>query len=97
MTVHGIVCKKCNTFIYSRARHDFNSCPCNACSIDGGQDDYVRIIGNQEDWEGGFEANLGEKVNNRVIYNDWNTGKNKYGKIVLPSKKVTKIVKENTK
>ena len=51
MKVFGIKCKKCGDFIYSRAVHDFHSCTCEACSIDGGQNDYFRIIGARDDWE----------------------------------------------
>ena len=52
MKVFGIKCKKCGDFIYSRAVHDFHSCTCEACSIDGGQNEYFRIIGARDDYVG---------------------------------------------
>lgn len=47
---NAIVCKKCGWFIRSRNRHDFVTCKCGTCSIDGGSN-YVRIVGNLEDIE----------------------------------------------
>lgn len=90
MVVRGIVCKKCNTFLFSRARHDFRECPCKACAIDGGQEDYYRIIGNPEDFEQGFEADLGT-VTREMLYGDYNSGKNKFGCLPFPHPSVYKI------
>ena len=47
---NAIRCKKCNDIIQSNSRHDFKSCQCGAVAVDGGLD-YLRRIGNQEDWE----------------------------------------------
>ena len=59
---NAIRCKKCNDIIQSKRRHDFKCCKCGAVAVDGGLD-YLRRIGNQEDWE---ELNIceDEKVMN---------------------------------
>ena len=44
----GIICKVCGDFIISRYRHDFKTCKCGLISIDGGQEDYIRIIGDHK-------------------------------------------------
>lgn len=44
--VTGLVCPKCGWFIYSRARHDFHSCPCGTVSVDGGFD-YFRGLADE--------------------------------------------------
>jgi len=49
-----IRCKKCEDILQSKSVHDFQSCSCGACYIDGG-DDYVRVGGELEDWEWIFE------------------------------------------
>ena len=49
-TVNKLVCKKCGDKIVSLYTHDFNTCSCSACSIDGGTD-YCRTVGNLEDYE----------------------------------------------
>jgi hypothetical protein len=45
----AIFCKHCKNIIYSRSRHDYRSCDCGKCSIDGGFS-YSRFIGNEEDY-----------------------------------------------
>jgi len=44
-----IQCKKCNDIIESEHRHDFKWCKCGAVAVDGGKD-YMRRVGNFEDW-----------------------------------------------
>lgn len=41
ITKNAAQCKKCNTVIESKHRHDYVSCSCNEISIDGGCD-YLR-------------------------------------------------------
>ena len=48
--VNKIRCKKCNDVIESTDRHDFKFCKCGAVAVDGGHD-YIRRIGNEEDFE----------------------------------------------
>lgn len=37
----AIFCKNCYTLMHSKYRHDFKSCECGECFVDGG-DDYFR-------------------------------------------------------
>lgn len=45
-----IKCLRCGDIIESFYRHDFKECSCGACAVDGGHD-YLRRVGNREDWE----------------------------------------------
>ena len=45
-----IKCKKCGEVIESIYRHDFKFCKCGSVAVDGGKD-YLRRLGNQEDYE----------------------------------------------
>jgi hypothetical protein len=44
-----IQCTKCLDIIESVHRHDFKWCKCGAVAVDGGKD-YMRRVGNFEDW-----------------------------------------------
>lgn len=83
MLVKGIRCKNCGDIIYSRAHHDFRWCSCEKCAIDGGFD-YYRIIGDKDDWELMEIDILKDKDHDevlKILYDDWNFEKNKYGMI----------------
>lgn len=45
-----IKCKRCKQFIWSRSHHDFRTCKCGNCSVDGGRE-YVRIVGKRKNFE----------------------------------------------
>lgn len=45
-----IKCKKCGTEIYWNTHKKMTSCKCGAVEVDGCED-YVRVIGNKEDYE----------------------------------------------
>ena len=47
---NAIRCLKCGDVIESKSVHDFQQCSCGATFVDGGHE-YIRIGGNQEDWE----------------------------------------------
>lgn len=47
---NSIRCKKCNSIIESVHRHDFKYCQCKKVGVDGGKD-YLRRMGEREDWE----------------------------------------------
>lgn len=47
---NAIKCNKCGDVIESVSVHDFQMCSCGACGVDGGHD-YLRRMGNREDWE----------------------------------------------
>ena len=83
MIVKGIKCKKCGDVIYSRSRHDFHWCSCNSVAIDGGFD-YLKIIGQPNDWKlNSVEVLPLESEDNvkKILFDDWNSGKDKYGVI----------------
>jgi hypothetical protein len=48
--VNKIKCLKCGEIIESKTVHDFKMCSCGSCGVDGGKE-YLRRIGNMEDWE----------------------------------------------
>lgn len=47
--INAIQCKKCGDIIESKTVHDFVTCSCGACSVDGGHE-YLRRCGNLEDF-----------------------------------------------
>ena len=61
--ITGIVCKSCNTFVWSRHQHDFRYCPCGKVAIDGGRQ-YTRIIGSFEDF---FTALLDQEDSAKLL------------------------------
>lgn len=54
---NAIRCKLCGDVIESKHVHDFVTCSCGACSVDGGHD-YLRRCGNRENWEEMFETKI---------------------------------------
>ena len=81
--VSAIQCPKCKQWVYSRARHDFNSCSCGAVAIDGGFD-YTKLSYDPdikfEDIK--FES-FDIKASKADLYNDWNHNKNVYGRFFV--------------
>ena len=57
-----IKCLKCGDIIESKHRHDYKTCSCGACAVDGGHD-YLRRSGNLEDWQ---EMSEIEKIKNNT-------------------------------
>jgi len=43
-------CLKCQDYVVSQHVHDFRTCQCGACSIDGGME-YTRVVGSPEDYQ----------------------------------------------
>lgn len=83
MKLKAIKCKNCGDIIYSRSGHDFHWCSCEKCAIDGGLD-YYRIIGNVNDWEMveiEILENKSDEEVKKILYDDWNFGNDKYGRI----------------
>jgi hypothetical protein len=73
MKLWAIKCPTCHDTIFSRARHDFRACSCEAVFIDGGFD-YTRY--------GGDNATLIEieiDATKQQLYNDWNNRIDKLG------------------
>lgn len=48
--INQIKCLKCGDIITSESVHDFKSCSCGSCAVDGGKD-YLRRCGSKEEWE----------------------------------------------
>ena len=78
MKVVAIKCPNCGETIYSRARHDFRTCFCGNCSIDGGFD-YIKVSA-----KNGLPNTFKVEVNatKQQLYDDWNKRINKYGVIM---------------
>lgn len=89
LIVSARYCPNCDHTMYSRAKHDFNACPCwveshqanqedssiplTGVAIDGGSD-YIRVIGK------GIPKNLFlEGITPNMLHEDWNQKINKYG------------------
>lgn len=75
--VNAIQCRECSDIIYSRARHDFRTCSCGNCSIDGGFD-YMKI---SFGYNGYIFIDLSVNATEEELYNDWNYRNNRYGLI----------------
>lgn len=75
--VHGILCPRCDEKIWSRYGHDFRSCGCGYCFIDGGQSEYRRI---------GYGVRLPEGMENdgTVPKRVWNAMKRENERIGMP-------------
>ena len=64
--------------MYSRARHDFRSCPCGDISVDGGFD-YARIS---------YKSSSPRPVDFKIaqtkeqLYDDWNKRADRYGMVL---------------
>lgn len=80
ITCKAIKCPECKTIIYSRARHDFRSCTCGKCSIDGGFD-YIRVVCDTKiKIPEAFDIEV--NATKKELYDDWNSiDKNIYGLI----------------
>ena len=45
MVRHAIYCKRCETTVESKERHDLKMCSCGSCGVDGGISAGNRILG----------------------------------------------------
>ena len=85
MIVMGAICRKCNTFVYSRANHDYISCGCGSISLDGGQGGYGRCVGEPSL----FLSHQKElDVDLTDLYRDWNYNQDVYGRELLTKQEV---------
>ena len=81
ISVEAITCPACGDTIYSRARHDFRYCTCQACAIDGGFD-YIKICTNTNiDPNTVRGKTLKLRTTKKALYKDWNESLDKYGLI----------------
>lgn len=76
--VIAIECPQCGYIIYSRARHDFRSCKCGDCNIDGGFD-YVKI--GAMDLSKIQQHELEIPITRTELYDDWNNQTDNYGSV----------------
>jgi len=79
MRISAIECPACNAVIFSRARHDFRYCPCGTVAIDGGFD-YKKVC-----YADCIPRHLFIEVatvDKQILFEDWNTQKDKYGIIL---------------
>lgn len=85
MIVTAIRCPQCESVLYSRAGHDFRSCPCGTVSVDGGPE-LERILWHSDRTEPpkSFPFKV-EGVTKGDLYDDWNHNRNKYGLVPGPS------------
>jgi len=89
MKITAVQCNVCGDIIWSRAQHDFHYCSCGSVAIDGGMTGYVRILGNNEDYE---MYDLELDISEKEAYDDWNTRKNKLG--TIHTEESTKFMKD---
>ena len=78
VTVNAITCDVCKHVIFSRAHHDFHSCPCGAVSVDGGFE-YLRVLWSSAQGEMPASRRILVQATRRELYQDWNSGKDKWG------------------
>ena len=94
--VTAIYCERCNSIIYSRARHDCRSCNCGTIFIDGGFD-YIRVGGKVDNKN---FIHLEINATKKELYQDWNISKDKFGLLTYTTYKgndIANIKEKNNK
>lgn len=74
----GLFCKLCGTFIFSRANHDFRSCKCNGCYVDGGFD-YLRFLYKKAEDKATIKFELPEELTQKLLHYDWSSATDMHG------------------
>ena len=87
LEVCAIECPDCGDIVFSRTNHDYRSCTCGASAIDGGFE-YTKVVGSAKTFV------LKIVQNKTDLYNDWNTGADKYG--LIKNKVYKQFGQENT-
>ncbi len=88
MHLKGIVNNLTGEIIYSRARHDFHWDKTKTIAIDGGQTDYVKVVG--LGWS--FVDFDLDDVTPKQLFTDWNEYINKLGSIDKNNPSVKNLV-----
>lgn len=89
LEVTAIECSSCGDIVFSRANHDFRRCTCGECAIDGGFE-YTKTVG-----ASAIKPFMLKIVQTKQeLYNDWNTGEDKYG--LIKNKVYRRYKQENT-
>lgn len=86
MKIVAYRCPDCGVEIFSRAQHDFIKCECGSLAVDGGHFNSEtgrwvceRIVGQVNPLP---QTNIYDMtVTSKELYDDWNNGDDKYGKI----------------
>jgi hypothetical protein len=76
----GVQCNECGDVIFSRARHDFNSCSCGKSHIDGGFD-YTKVSWGTANPPAHVKLTL-LGATKQDLYNDWNYSGNLFGVVL---------------
>ena len=80
LIANALICRKCNSIIYSTCRHDMRFCECKSIAIDGGFD-YCQQTGNPDDY---VEIRLPIlKATKDELYKDYVFRNGRYGFIRL--------------
>ena len=79
MKISAIECPKCESVIYSRARHDFHWCFCGEVAIDGGFD-YKKVCYKDVGPRHLFVEV--PEVTREILLKDWNSEEDNYGLIL---------------
>ena len=82
MIVNAYLCPRCDSLVFSRARHDYRRCPCGDIAVDGGTD-YTRLT-----YKHSRPKQISYEVNLSIdeLYNDWNHRDENYGLVLDYSK-----------
>lgn len=91
--VSALKCPCCETWIYSRARHDFHACPCDAINVDGGFD-YIKGSWDEKkikDFTTIENKEIEIPATRKELYDDWNLNKNVYGRIYILDENNTQL------
>ena len=94
MKLRAYKCPNCRTLVFSRARHDYRSCPCGEIAVDGGFD-YSRLTF-KETPPIPYEVKI--KQSKTMCFNDWNQTDEKeweYGWIKPEDPEYPEAAKEN--
>ena len=78
LKVNAFLCLRCSTLMYSRARHDFRSCPCGDITVDGGLD-YGRTLYKSRP---PLSIEFSVPHTKEQLYDDWNKRTDRYGVIL---------------
>lgn len=73
----GVMCLKCETAMFSRARHDTRRCECGAVEIDGGWD-LMRLSTLDKNSILFLNVNLPKDVTKQTAWDAWNTRDDSY-------------------
>ena len=99
MWVGGQLCLLCNTFVFSRADHDYMSCSCGALHVDGGQEEHGGMSA-QKLPDGsmcGMRLQVLITATKKTLYQDWNHRKDQWGRIDLANIHTFRTNEENMK